>query len=113
MGSTVAAAAVLAAGALLAAACGGAASGTGGPPDGRTVYVSAGCGGCHALEDAGATGRVASALDGKRLTAARVRDAIVKGRDGMPRYSSSLSDEEIRVVSAFVARASQARASAP
>jgi cytochrome c oxidase subunit 2 len=38
-------------------------AGGGGAPDGKAVFESAGCGGCHTLADAGSTGAVGPELD--------------------------------------------------
>ena len=71
---------------------------------GKTVFLGvSGCGGCHALADAGSTGSVASDLDGKKPSEARVRVFIIEGKDAMPPYEKQLSKQEIADVAAYVA----------
>ena len=73
---------------------------------GRQVFLSAGCAGCHTLSDAGATGAVGPNLDAAQpsasLVAARVRD----GKGVMPSFAGKLDDAEIAAVAAYVSSAS-------
>jgi len=115
--STLATAIVVAAVALAAAGCGGAVEATPTPTTtgttpilpgnlaaGKAVYLGiSGCGGCHALADAGSTGSVASDLDEKKPSEARVREFVMEGKDAMPRYENQLSEQEIADVAAYVA----------
>ena len=64
---------------------------------------SSGCAGCHTLADAGASGTVASSLDEKRPTAARVQEVLAHGSGAMPSYAKQLSAQEIADVAAYVA----------
>jgi cytochrome c oxidase subunit 2 len=50
---------------------GGAAGGGGGAPSGKQLFASNGCGGCHTLADAGASGNVGPKLDDLATAAAR------------------------------------------
>jgi len=107
---------VVAAAALAAAGCGGTDAATPTPTTtgttpglpgtlaaGKAVFLGvSGCGGCHALADAGATGSVASDLDEKKPSEARVREFVSKGKDAMPAYEQ-LSEQEIADVAAYVA----------
>ena len=56
----------------------------GGAPDGKQVFASAGCGGCHTLKDAGATGNVGPNLDdlkpSRRRSRTRSRSAAARCR---------------------------------
>jgi uncharacterized membrane protein len=70
--------------------------------EGRTVFASAGCAGCHTLLDAGSTGTTGPSLDGLAPTAARVAAAVESGRGAMPSFSGSLSAEQIEAVAAYV-----------
>jgi mono/diheme cytochrome c family protein len=70
---------------------------------GRRVFLSARCGACHTLVAAGAGGQVGPNLDDLRPTFAQVRAKVAKGGGGMPSFSGSLSENEIRDVAAFVA----------
>jgi cytochrome c oxidase subunit 1 len=79
----------------------------GGPPaanveDGKTVFASAGCGGCHVFGPAGSTGTVGPALDGTALTSEQVAALVRDGRGGMPAFGGRLGDDEIEDVAAFV-----------
>ena len=84
---------------------------TGGTVDGKALFASAGCGGCHTFKPAGSSGAVGPAVDG--LTdAASVRQSIVDPgavvvsgfSDGvMPTtFGDSFSDEEIDALVAFL-----------
>ena len=71
---------------------------------GKAVFLGiSGCGGCHALADAGSTGSLASDLDEKKPSEARVREFVRKGKDAMPPYEKQLSEQEIADVAAYVA----------
>ncbi len=69
---------------------------------GRGVFASAGCAGCHALADAGATATVGPSLDALRPSAAVVRAAVAGGKGAMPSFASRLAPGEIEAVSAYV-----------
>jgi cytochrome c oxidase subunit I len=79
---------------------------SGDPVAGKAVFASAGCGGCHTLADAGATGTVGPSLDGNdALTEALVVDRVTNGKGGMPSFADQLSAEEIQDVAAYVVAA--------
>ena len=87
---------------------GGGAEGEEGDPEaGAQVFTSAGCGGCHTLEDAGATGAVGVNLDELQPTFQTVAEAVITGPGAMPSFSDQLSPEEIRDVAAYVAAATR------
>jgi len=71
---------------------------------GKKVFASAGCSGCHTLQEAGATGTVGPNLDQAqpdyRLATARV----TLGKGGMPSFKGNLSDQQIADVAAFVVK---------
>lgn len=111
---------LVAAAAFAAAGCGGpdavtppstepaTTSTTSGPPGdvaaGKTVFLGvSGCSGCHALADAGSTSSVASDLDEKEPSEARVRTFVVEGKGAMPAYDEQLTEQEIADVAAYVA----------
>ena len=77
----------------------------GSPSAGKAVFTSAGCGACHALEDAGAKGNVGPNLDELGPSAEVVADAVAHGKGAMPLYAGKLTDTQIRDVSAYVAEA--------
>jgi ferredoxin-NADP reductase len=78
----------------------------GSPAAGKVVFASAGCGACHTLAAAGASGKVGPNLDDAKPDAAHVVDVVTHGKGGMPPYKGRLTDEQIRDVAAYVAQAS-------
>lgn len=74
---------------------------------GESVFASAGCGGCHTLEEAGATGTTAPNLDETSLDYDGIREQVENGGGGMPAFGDQLTDEEIANVSAFVFESSR------
>jgi len=74
-----------------------------GAPTGKDVFASAGCGGCHTLAAAGATGQVGPNLDELKPGAATVEAVVTSGSGSMPSFKSKLSSAEIKAVAAFVA----------
>ena len=76
--------------------------GAGAGPDGEAVFAKAGCGGCHTLEAAGASGTVGPNLDDAKPPKELVLDRVTKGMGVMPSFSDSLSAEEIAAVADYV-----------
>ena len=72
-------------------------------PDGKQVFASAGCGGCHTLKAAGATGNVGPNLDQLKPAKAIVAHQVEVGGGAMPAFKGQLSDAQIQAVAAFVA----------
>jgi mono/diheme cytochrome c family protein len=70
---------------------------------GHAVFTSSGCGSCHTLKAAGASGVVGPNLDDARPSYEQVRSKVVEGGGGMPSFAGQLSPQEIRDVAAFVA----------
>jgi mono/diheme cytochrome c family protein len=87
--------------ALAAAGCG---DDNGSPrPDGRKVFASAGCGGCHTLAAAGARGSFGPNFDtSEKLTLAQIERTVAGGGGGMPSFRDRLSPAEIRAVARFL-----------
>jgi mono/diheme cytochrome c family protein len=81
---------------------GGGASSEGDPANGKTVYASAGCGGCHTFSAAGSTGTVGPNLDEASVDFEGAVQQIKNGGGGMPAFSGRLNDQEIADVAAFV-----------
>ena len=79
---------------------GGAAEGD--PANGKTVYASAGCGGCHTFSAAGSTGTVGPNLDDAAIDVDAAVQQVKNGGGGMPAFGDRLSDQEIADVAAFV-----------
>jgi len=82
---------------------GGGDSGAGGDP-GKQVFASGGCGSCHTLADAGATGTVGPNLDESKPSQELVVDRVTNGRGGMPPFKGQLSPDEIDAVADYVSR---------
>jgi mono/diheme cytochrome c family protein len=67
------------------------------PAAGAAVFKSAGCGTCHTLKAAGASGQIGPNLE-------TVRAKVAQGGGGMPAFGGSLTPEQIRDVAAYVAK---------
>ncbi len=72
-------------------------------PSGKAVFASAGCGRCHTLAAAGASGQVGPNLDELKPDAATVEAVVTSGSGVMPSFKGQLSSEEIKAVAAFAA----------
>jgi mono/diheme cytochrome c family protein len=70
--------------------------------NGKTVYASAGCGGCHTFEAAGSTGSVGPNLDDAAPSYDAVVTQVTNGGGAMPSFEDKLTAQEIRDVAAFV-----------
>lgn len=74
----------------------------GDPAKGKTIFASAGCGGCHTFSAAGSTGTVGPNLDDASVDFEGAVQQIKNGGGGMPAFSGRLNDQEIADVAAFV-----------
>jgi mono/diheme cytochrome c family protein len=75
----------------------------GDPVAGKEVFLGASsCGGCHTLADAGTTGAVGPNLDDSQPSYELALDRVTNGQGGMPSFSSTLSEEQIADVAAYV-----------
>ena len=74
---------------------------------GEAVFASAGCGGCHTLEAAGASGAVGPNLDESKPDAALVVDRVTNGAGAMPPFGDQLSEQQIKDVAAYVVASTQ------
>jgi cytochrome c553 len=75
----------------------------GDPAAGKEVFLGASaCGGCHTLADAGSTGQVGPNLDESQPDYELALDRVTNGQGGMPSFSSTLSEQQIADVSAYV-----------
>ena len=72
---------------------------------GKTVFMSAGCVGCHTLADANAKGQVGPNLDQSKPALSLVVARVTKGQGGMPRFKGQLTDKQIADVAAYVVKA--------
>jgi mono/diheme cytochrome c family protein len=70
---------------------------------GRTLFADSGCGTCHALHDAEATGTIGPSLDGNNfLTEKLVIARVTDGQGPMPSFGGQLSDQEIADLAVYV-----------
>lgn len=75
----------------------------GDPAAGKEIFLGASaCGGCHTLADAGSTGQVGPNLDESQPDYELALDRVTNGQGGMPAFSSTLSEQQIADVSAYV-----------
>jgi cytochrome c6 len=75
----------------------------GDPVAGKQVFLGApACGGCHTLADAGTSGAVGPNLDDAQPDLELVVDRVTNGQGGMPSFSSSLTEQQIADVAAYV-----------
>ena len=82
---------------------GGGEATAGDPAAGKDVFASAGgCGSCHTLADAGASGSVGPNLDDSKPPAELVVDRVTNGRGVMPPFADTLSEQQIADVAAYV-----------
>jgi mono/diheme cytochrome c family protein len=81
---------------------GGGGGGGGGAAQGKQVFASAGCGGCHTLKDAGSTGNVGPNLDQLKPSKDRVAHQVEVGGGAMPAFKGQLSAGQIQAVAAYV-----------
>jgi cbb3-type cytochrome c oxidase subunit III len=75
----------------------------GGGTDGKAIFASAGCSGCHTLAAAGASGTVGPNLDDAKPSKELAIDRVTNGRGGMPSFKGQLSEAQIQAVAAYVA----------
>ena len=81
----------------------GGGEGEGDPEAGKEVFLgSSGCGTCHTLSDAGTSGTVGPNLDDAQPSHDLVVDRVTNGQGAMPSFSSTLSEEQIQDVAAYV-----------
>ena len=81
---------------------GGGGGGGGNAAQGKQVFESAGCGGCHTLKDAGTSGNVGPNLDTLKPSKAAVAKQVTNGGGAMPAFKGQLSPAQIDAVAAYV-----------
>ena len=69
---------------------------------GAKVFGAAGCGSCHTLAAANASGQVGPNLDEAHPSFGTVQVMVTSGGGGMPSFKGQLSEQQIRDVAAFV-----------
>jgi mono/diheme cytochrome c family protein len=73
---------------------------------GRELFDNYGCGSCHALSSAGATGDVGPSFDGDaNLTESYVVTRVTNGQGAMPAFGGQMSPEELADLAAYVTHA--------
>jgi cbb3-type cytochrome c oxidase subunit III len=77
-------------------------AGPGGAADGKTIFSTAGCTGCHTLKAAGSTGTVGPNLDEAKPSKELVIDRVTNGQGGMPSFKGQLSEAQIEAVADYV-----------
>jgi mono/diheme cytochrome c family protein len=73
--------------------------------DGKAVFASAGCGSCHTLKAAGATGNIGPNLDTLKPSEPVVERQVTNGGAQMPAFKGQLTAAEIKAVAMFVSSA--------
>ena len=76
----------------------------GNPTKGSSVFTSAGCGSCHTLAAANATGTVGPNLETLKPDYRAVTAQVTNGGASMPSFKGTLSTQQIADVSAFVVK---------
>ncbi len=76
--------------------------GEGDPEAGERVFADGGCGGCHTLEAAGASGNIGPSLDEAEPDTELVVERVTNGMGTMPSFSGQFSEQEIQDVAAYV-----------
>jgi mono/diheme cytochrome c family protein len=69
---------------------------------GKQVFQVTGCGSCHVLKSAGASGVVGPSLDESPLSRANVVARVTNGKGAMPAYKGTLTPTEIQQVADFI-----------
>jgi mono/diheme cytochrome c family protein len=75
---------------------------------GKAVFTGAGgCGACHTLSDANATGQIGPDLDLLKPTYDMVVNQVTNGGGGMPPFKGTLTEQQIQDVAAYVSSVTQ------
>jgi mono/diheme cytochrome c family protein len=73
---------------------------------GKQLFNDFGCGSCHSLADAAATGRVGPAFDGdSNLSDSFIVNRVTNGQGAMPAFAGQMSPDDIAAVAAYVMHA--------
>lgn len=83
---------------------------TGNSQNGGSVFASAGCGSCHTLQAANATGTVGPNLDALKPTYRTVTSQVTNGGNGMPPFKAQLKTQQIADVAAYVVQSTGGQA---
>jgi mono/diheme cytochrome c family protein len=74
----------------------------GGGTDGKGLFKT-NCGSCHTLADAGTAGTTGPNLDELKPNLAAIAKQVKNGGGGMPAFGGTLTDEQIALISKYVA----------
>ena len=69
---------------------------------GEAIFAENGCGSCHTLEAAGASGTIGPNLDETQPDFDLVVDRVTNGSGAMPSFGDSLDEQQINDVAAYV-----------
>ena len=79
---------------------------SGGQIDGEAVFAEAGCGSCHTLAAAGASGTIGPNLDESKPSKELAMQRVTEGMGAMPSFADTLSPEQIAAVADYVVASS-------
>jgi cytochrome c6 len=71
---------------------------------GPQIFEQAGCGNCHTMAAAHATGNPGPNLDVLKPDVSAVESQVTEGDDAMPSYANKLTPAQIHEVSAYVSQ---------
>lgn len=69
---------------------------------GKSIFAENGCGSCHTLEAAGASGSIGPNLDESQPDFELVVERVTNGSGAMPAFGDSLDEQQIQDVAAYV-----------
>ena len=69
---------------------------------GEAIFAENGCGSCHTLDAAGASGSIGPNLDESQPDAELVIDRVTNGAGAMPAFGDQLEPQQIADVAAYV-----------
>jgi mono/diheme cytochrome c family protein len=70
---------------------------------GAAAFANGSCSTCHALADAGTVGQVGPSLNDGGVNYETALDLIVNGQGGMPAFSATYTEDEIKCLAGYVA----------
>jgi mono/diheme cytochrome c family protein len=75
---------------------------TGNAKAGKAVFTSSGCGSCHTMAAAGASGTIGPNLDTSKPSVALITSRVKSGKGAMPPFGSTLTAAQIADVATYV-----------
>lgn len=75
---------------------------SGGQIDGAAVFAESGCGSCHTLAAAGASGAIGPSLDESKPSKELTMQRVSEGMGAMPSFADQLTPEQIAAVADYV-----------